>query len=94
MTDIPIAARLVRALREGVRESLTLASALGMSVTRVNDGLHSLRDRCAGCLELVQPDPNEPRLVVTVRDWRALQRLVMEEVPTGSSPRASDHHVP
>jgi hypothetical protein len=76
MTDAPIAPRIVRALREGVRESLTLASALGLSVTRVNAELDALQDRCAGCLELVQPYSKEPRIVVTVRDWRALHRSV------------------
>jgi hypothetical protein len=45
-----------------------------------------------GRLELVQPCPNEPRLVVTVRDWRGMRRSVAEGAPQpAQSSRPSDH---
>jgi hypothetical protein len=79
MPDERIVTRIVRALRAGQRESLTLAGSLGVPVAQVNAALAALHTRCAGCLELVQPYPDEPRLIVTVRDWRRLQGSVADE---------------
>src|SRR3954465_1147775 len=82
MLDDALATRIVRALRAGQRERLTLVGSLGGPVAPVNAVLSALHTRCAGCLELVQPYPDEPRLVVTVVDCRALRQSVADDAPT------------
>jgi hypothetical protein len=86
MPEERIVTRLVRALPEGQRESLTIAGYLGVPVAQVNEVLSALYTQCTGCLELVQPYPDEPRLIVTVRDWRPLQWGVAND---GTLPRRS-----
>ena len=59
----------------GRRESLTIASELGVSVAAVNDALLRLRDLCNGCITLLQPYAGEPRFIVVVEEWEPLKRL-------------------
>jgi hypothetical protein len=59
----------------GLRESLTIAGQLGRPVGVVNEALTSLRDACDGCIVLMRPYPDEPRVVVTIVDWQRLRRM-------------------
>src|SRR5215211_922376 len=62
-------AAVARELLLGRRESLTIASELGVPVVAVNDALVQLRDLCDGCIALRQPYAGEPRFIVVVDNW-------------------------
>ncbi len=66
---------VARQILLGLRESLTIAGQLGRPVEEVNDVLASLRDACDGCIALMRPYPDEPRVVVTIADWPRLRRI-------------------
>ena len=66
---------IARQILLGLRESLTLAGQLGRPVEDVNDALTSLRDACEGCIALMRPYPDEPRVVITIVDWQRLKRI-------------------
>jgi hypothetical protein len=89
MSGEPIAAALMRALRHGLRETLTLASQLRLPVAQINQELTRWQAACPACLELSQPYPDEPRLVITVQDWTALQQLVADTAPAARYAEAS-----
>ncbi len=72
---VRMAHSVARQILLGVRESLTIAGQLGRPVAVVNDTLTSLRDACDGCIVLTRPYPDEPRVVVTIDDWRGLRRI-------------------
>jgi hypothetical protein len=66
---------VARQILLGLRESLTIAGQLGRRVEEVNDALTSLRDACEGCIALMRPYPDEPRVVVTIVDMVRLGRI-------------------
>jgi hypothetical protein len=66
---------VARQLLLGRRESLTIASELGVSVAAVNDALLNLREMCGGGIRLQQPFAGEPRFTVVVETWEPLKRL-------------------
>ena len=66
---------VARQILIGLRESLTIAGRLGKPVEVVNETLTSLRDACDGCIVLMRPYPDEPRVVITILDWPGLRRI-------------------
>ena len=80
-----LARLIVRHLRHGLRESLTIAGQIGHPVEAVNAALHEFQAACDGCIVLARPYASEARIVVTVVAWertharRRNQRQVVGE---------------
>ena len=74
-TDPLLPHAVARQLLLGRRESLTIASELGVPVAAVNEALVRLRDLCDRCISLLQPYAGEPRFIVVVEEWEPLNRL-------------------
>ena len=84
---------VARQILLGLRESLTIAGQLGRPVEDVNDALIGLRDAGEGCIALTRPYPDEPRVVVTIVDWRRLRHVAQaQEGAKVSPPPASTPH--
>src|SRR5215211_2668488 len=84
---------VARQILLGLRESITIAGQLGRPVEDVNDALIGLRDAGEGCIALTRPYPDEPRVVVTIVDWRRLRHVSQaQEGAKVSPPPASIPH--
>jgi hypothetical protein len=81
----PAVHEVARQILRGLRESLTIAGQVRQPVEVVNAVLRHLQTKCDGCIELTQPYPGEPRIVVTVVNAEALRCRAAR--PSAADPR-------